>query len=159
MPSPQPAKKHKRQKNARPDPRGKSRRSTGRSPRRESCYPDHGVDCFRYALFMVGRYEDAIRTQRRLPEEKWNPDGFAMTAGGLAALDQLDEAKALATRGFAKFPSVLSVEKFALDRGWSPPESARLLDLMQKAGFPICAAKADLADNPNLVRLPGCTAI
>jgi TolB-like protein/DNA-binding SARP family transcriptional activator/Tfp pilus assembly protein PilF len=121
-------------------------------------YPDHGVDCFRYALFMVGRYEDAVRTQRRLPEQKWNPDGFAMTAGSLAALGQVDEAKALAARGFAKFPSVLSVEKFALDRGWSPPESAKLLDLMQKAGFPICAAKADLADNPNLVRLPGCTA-
>ncbi len=120
-------------------------------------YPDHGVDCFRYALFMVGRYEDAIRTQRRLPEQKWNPDGFAMTAGSLAALGQVDEAKTLAARGFAKFPSVLSVEKFALDRGWSPPESAKLRDLMQKAGFPICAAKADLADNPNLVRLPGCT--
>ncbi|TMJ42199.1 MAG: tetratricopeptide repeat protein [Alphaproteobacteria bacterium] len=88
-------------------------------------YPDHGVDCFRYALFMVGRYEDAIRMQRRLPEQKWNPDGFAMTAGSLAALGQVDEAKALAARGFAKFPSVLSVEKFALDRGWSPPELQR----------------------------------
>jgi TolB-like protein/DNA-binding SARP family transcriptional activator len=120
-------------------------------------YPDSGVDCFRYALFMVGRYEDAIRTQRRLPQEKWNPDGFAMTAGSLAALGKLDEANALATRGYAKFPSVLSVEKFALDRGWSPPESAKLLNVMQKAGFPVCATKADLADNPKIVRLPGCT--
>ena len=25
----------------------------------------HRVDCFRYALFKVGRYEDVIRTQRR----------------------------------------------------------------------------------------------
>jgi tetratricopeptide (TPR) repeat protein len=119
-------------------------------------YPDHGVDCFRYALFMVGRHEDAIRTQRRLPEQKWDPDGFAMTAGSLSALGKLDEAKALAARGYAKFPSVLSVEKFALDRGWSPPESAKLLDLIQKAGFPICAAKADIADNPKIVRLPAC---
>jgi TolB-like protein/Tfp pilus assembly protein PilF len=122
-------------------------------------YPDHGVDCFRYALFMIGRYEDAIRTQHRLPEEKWNPDGFAMTAGSLAALGRHDEAKALASRGYAKFPTVLSVEKFALDRGWSPPESAKLLDLMRKAGFPLCAVKADLADNPKLVRLPECTAM
>ena len=119
-------------------------------------YPDHGVDCFRYALFMVGRYEDAIHTQHRLPEEKWNPDGFAMTAGSLAALGQVVEAKALAGRGYAKFPTVLSVEKFALDRGWSPPESSKLLDLMQKAGFPVCAADADLADNPKVVRMPEC---
>jgi hypothetical protein len=105
---------------------------------------------------MVGRYEDAIRTQRRLPEDKWNPDGFAMTAGSLAALGRIDEARALAARGYANFPSVLSVEKFALDRGWSPPESTKLLDLMPKAGFPICAAKADIADNSKIVRLPAC---
>ena len=107
-------------------------------------------------MFIFGHYEDAINTQRRLPEDKWNPDGFAMTAGSLAALGRLDEAKALAARGFAKFPAILSVEKFALNRGWSPPEIAPLSILMRQAGFPVCAAKADIADNPNPSRLPEC---
>jgi TolB-like protein/DNA-binding SARP family transcriptional activator/Tfp pilus assembly protein PilF len=120
-------------------------------------YPDHGVDCFRYALFMVGRYEDAIRAQRRLPEEKWNPDGFAMTAGSLAALGQMEEAKALAVRGFAKFPSVLSVEKFALNRGWSAQERDKLRNLMQKAGFPLCAHANDFGKDYKAVRLPECS--
>jgi TolB-like protein/class 3 adenylate cyclase len=119
-------------------------------------YPATGVDCFRYALFMVGRYEDAIRQQFRLPEEKWNPDGFAMTAGSLAALGRLDEAKAIAGRGVAKFPSVLSIEKFALNRGWSPPEVAILTELMRKAGFPSCASEKDLAGTEKPVRLPEC---
>jgi TolB-like protein/Tfp pilus assembly protein PilF len=119
-------------------------------------YPDHGVDCFRYALFMVARYEDAIRAQRRLPEEKWNPDGFAMTAGSLAALGRVDEAKALVARGIAKFPSVLSVEKFAFNRGWSPPERDKLNDLMQKAGFPLCAHANDFGKDYKPVRLPQC---
>jgi TolB-like protein len=127
-----------------------------RAIRLNPSYPDNGVDCFRYALFMIGRYEDAIRTQRRLPEEKWNPDGFAMTAGSLAALGQLNEAKTLANRGFTKFPSILSVEKFALNREWSPPESTKLVELMQKAGFPVCAKEADLADHLNPIRMPEC---
>ena len=119
-------------------------------------FPDNGVDCFRYALFMSGRYEDAINMQRRTPEEKWNPDGFAMTAGGMAALGRGDEARALAARGFTKFPNVLSVEKFALNRGWSAPERDKLLNLMRKAGFPLCAKASDFGRDYKSVRLPEC---
>jgi hypothetical protein len=72
---------------------------------------------------MVGRYEDAIRSQRRLPDEKWDPDEFAMTAGSLAALARIEEAKVVVARGIAKFPGVLSVEKFALNRAGVRPSA------------------------------------
>src|SRR5262249_37631665 len=104
-------------------------------------YPISAVDCFRYALFMVARYEDVLRNQEREPEEQWNPDGYVMTAGSLAALDRLGEAKALAARGVARFPAVLNIETFALRKGWAPQESAILVDSMREAGFPPCASE------------------
>jgi TolB-like protein len=56
------------------------------------------VDCFRLGLTMAGRYEDVLRNQARQPEDKWNQDGFVMTAGSLAELSWLDEAKAICPR-------------------------------------------------------------
>jgi TolB-like protein/DNA-binding SARP family transcriptional activator len=116
-------------------------------------YPRSAVDCFRYALFMVGRHEDVLRNQARLPEEQWNPDGYVMTAGSLAALGRLEEAKALAARGFARFPTVVNIEAFALRRGWAPQESAILSESMRKAGFPACVSEDGSAGLP---RLPEC---
>jgi hypothetical protein len=63
----------------------------------------------------------------------------------------------LVERGFAKFPTVLSVEKFALNRGWTPAERDRLKDPIQKAGFPLCARASDFGKDYRPVRLPGCT--
>jgi DNA-binding SARP family transcriptional activator/TolB-like protein len=114
-------------------------------------YPVSAVDCFRYALFMVARYEDVLRNQEREPEEQWNPDGYVMMAGSLAALGRLVEAKALSARGFARFPAVLSIETFALRKGWTPQESALFINSMRKAGFPACASEADtVGDSPHL---------
>jgi TolB-like protein/class 3 adenylate cyclase/tetratricopeptide (TPR) repeat protein len=119
-------------------------------------YPEWAVPCFRLALVMVGRYEDAVQTQRRQPEENWNADGYVITAGSLVELGQLDEAKALVARGIAKFPHLLTIEKFALNRSWSRDAIPVILNLMRKAGFPACAADADLADTQKPVRLPEC---
>ena len=83
-------------------------------------YPNWAIPCLRLGLVLVGRYEDAIRIQSRQPESDWNTDGFVVTAGSLASLGKKDEAKALAKRGVAKFPGLLSIERFALNRGWSP---------------------------------------
>lgn len=105
---------------------------------------------------MVERHTDALRAQSRLPEDKWNPDGFAMTAGSLAALGRFDEAKAIVARGVLKFPAVLTIEKFALNRDWSPPEVTLLSDLMRRAGFPACASDKDLVGTAKPVRLPEC---
>ncbi len=69
---------------------------------------------------MTGRYEDAVRIQSRQPEAEWNTDGFVITAGSLAMLGRSEEAAALAKRGIARFPGLLSIERFALNRGWPP---------------------------------------
>lgn len=119
-------------------------------------YPNWAVPCLRLGLVMVGRYEDAVRVQSRQPEAEWNTDGFVITAGSLAMLGRQDEAEALAKRGIARFPGLLSIERFALNRGWPPGASKVMTDLMRRAGFPACATDQELADTPNPVRLPEC---
>jgi TolB-like protein len=119
-------------------------------------YPNWAIPCFRLGLFMASRYEDAIKAQSRQPEDQWNSDGFVITASSLAALGRIDEAKSLVSRGMAKFPGMLSIEKFALNRGWSPPAVEVLPPLMRKAGFPPCATDNELKGVSNPVRLPEC---
>jgi hypothetical protein len=79
-----------------------------------------------------------------------------ITAGSLAALGRLEEAKALVARGTAKYPGLLSIEKFALNRGWSASARPFMTDLMRKAGFPACASDKDLAGIAKPERLPEC---
>jgi hypothetical protein len=107
-------------------------------------------------LVMVGRYEDILKNQAHQPEDKWNQDGYVITAGSLAMLGRLDEAKALVARGLARYPGLLSIEKFALNRDWSQKASTIMVDLMRKAGFPPCAGGGELASIPKPVRLPEC---
>ena len=120
-------------------------------------YPKWAVPCLRLALVLVGRYDDVVRVQTRQPEDEWNTDGFVIVAGSLAALGKKDEAAALAKRGVARFPGLLSIERFALNRYWPPEASKVMEDLMRRAGFPVCATAQDLADTPKPVRLPECT--
>ena len=120
-------------------------------------YPKWAIPCLRLALVLVRRYDDVIRIQLRQPEDEWNTDGFVIVAGSLASLGKKDEAAALAKRGVAKFPGLLSIERFALNRSWPPDAVKVMADLMRKAGFPACANSQDLADTPKPVRLPECT--
>jgi tetratricopeptide (TPR) repeat protein len=119
-------------------------------------YPKWAIPCMRLGLVMAGRYEDVIRVQSRQPEDEWNSDGFVIVAGSLASLGKKDEATALVKRGVAKFPGLLSIERFALNRYWTPDSAKVMTDLMRKAGFPACATAQELADTPNPVRLPEC---
>jgi tetratricopeptide (TPR) repeat protein len=119
-------------------------------------FPAWAIPCLRLGMVMVGRYEDVVRIQSRQTENLWNTDGFVIMAGSLAMLGRADEAKALAQRGVAKYPGLLSIERFALNRGWSPSASTVMVDLMRKADFPACASVSDLSDTPNPVRLPEC---
>jgi hypothetical protein len=105
---------------------------------------------------MAGRYDDAVKTQARQPEDQWNTDGFVVTASSLAALDRIEEAKALVIRGNAKYPRLLTIERFALNRGWSSSASEVLVRLMRKAGFTPCATDQELEGIPKPVRLPEC---
>ena len=120
-------------------------------------FPNWAVPCLRLGFVLVGRHDEAVRIQLRQPEEQWNSDGFVVMAGRLAALGRKDEAAALARRGMARFPGLLSIERFALNRGWPPYASQVMVDLMRRAGFPACATNEELADTPNPVRLPECT--
>jgi tetratricopeptide (TPR) repeat protein len=119
-------------------------------------YPSWAVDCFRTALVMVGRYEDAVRNQARQPEDKWNPDAYVFTAGSLGALGRPDEAKPLVARGTAKYPGQRSIEKFALNHYWTADAVPIVTDLMRKAGFPTCATDKELEGITKPVRLPEC---
>ena len=92
------------------------------------------------ALELVRQGHHVIATGRREP--------------ALATLK--DEAAALVKRGLAKFPGLLSIERFALNRYWTPDGVKVMTDLMRKAGFPACATAQELADTPNPVRLPEC---
>ncbi len=119
-------------------------------------YPNWAVPCMRLGLVLVGRYEDAIRIQSRQPESEMNTDGFVILAGSLAFLGKMEEAKGVAARGMAKFPGLLSIERFALNRYWPAEASKVMVELMRKAGFPACATAEELADTPNPVRLAEC---
>ncbi|MEO5756631.1 MAG: BTAD domain-containing putative transcriptional regulator [Mesorhizobium sp.] len=119
-------------------------------------YPNWAIPCLRLGLVMAGRYEDVIRVQSHQPEEEWNTDGFVIVAGSLASLGKKDESAALAKRGVAKFPGLLTVERFALNRSWPADAVKVMVELMRKAGFPACATAQELADTPNPIRLPEC---
>ncbi len=120
-------------------------------------YPNYAVPCMRLAAVLVGRYDEAIRIQSRQPENEMNTDGFVVLAGSLASLGRSEEAKGVVARGMAKYPGLLSIERFALNRNWPPDASKVMVDLMRRAGFPACATSQELADTPNPVRLPECT--
>jgi tetratricopeptide (TPR) repeat protein len=119
-------------------------------------YPNWAIPCMRLGVVLVGRYEDAIRIQSRQPESEMNLDGFVVLAGSLASLDRTEEAKGVVARGLAKFPGLLSIERFALNRYWAPGTAKVIEQLMRRAGFPACATSQELADTPNPVRLPEC---
>ncbi len=119
-------------------------------------YPNWAIPCLRLGMVLVGRHDDAIGIQQRQPEAEWNTDGFVIMAGSLATLGRKDEATALVKRGVERFPGLLSIERFALNRGWPPDASRAMVDLMRRAGFPACATSQELADTPKPVRLPEC---
>src|SRR5262249_51361242 len=69
-------------------------------------------------------------------------------AGSLDMLGLLDEAKAFVAHSMAKYPGLLSIEKFALNHDWAAPASAVMVSLMRKAGFPACASRHRQARAP-----------
>ena len=127
-----------------------------RALRINPAFPTWAIPCARLGLFMAERFEDAVKVQQRQPEAMWNTDGFAVTASSLAALGRTEEAKALAKRGSEKFPGLLSVEKFALNRQWPTAGSRVFEHFMRNAGFPLCASDQDLAGIAKPARLPEC---
>jgi hypothetical protein len=119
--------------------------------------PPWALGAYRYAYFMVGRVEDALRMQERKPRETYRRDDHIWRAMLLGAVGRGDEARAAVADTLARFPGV-SVEGYARRPEWSAAEQERLTEAMREAGFPACATAEDLRNTPGIKRLPECEA-
>jgi len=120
--------------------------------------PGWALGDYRYAYFMVGRYEDALRILGRKPRENYRRNDYVFRAASLAALGRADEARAAVAETLAKHPN-LTIEGYALaDPSWNEAEQKRLIETVRKAGFPACAREEDRKNTPGIRRLPECAA-
>jgi TolB-like protein/class 3 adenylate cyclase len=117
--------------------------------------PVWAYSIYRYAYFMAGRYEDALRMQDRKPRENFKRNDYAFRAAILGALSRTEEAQAAVAEALGRFPDI-TVESIAGAPQWSNAEGQRLMETMRKAGFPVCAKQEDLQRNPIRKRLPEC---
>jgi tetratricopeptide (TPR) repeat protein len=120
-------------------------------------YPIWATDGISYAFFMAGRYDDGLQVFVKRPEEAMNAQQFILKAGSLAAVGRAAEAKAMVTRALARFPDI-SIEKLISRPDFADHERQRLIETMDKAGFPACAKAEELAQFEKPVRLPECEA-
>ncbi|MEK0082203.1 adenylate/guanylate cyclase domain-containing protein [Benzoatithermus flavus] len=117
--------------------------------------PNWALSSYRYAFFMVGRYEDALRMLDRKPRDNYRRSDYVFRAAALGALGRVEEAHAAVAEALTRFPN-LTVEGFAGAPEWSAAERQRLTDTMRRAGFPACAKQETLKIMPGLERLPEC---
>jgi TolB-like protein/class 3 adenylate cyclase/Flp pilus assembly protein TadD len=118
-------------------------------------YAPWAANNFRYAYFMAGRYEDALRVTERQPKENLTRFGLVFRAAIYAALGRAEEARTAAAEALARHPG-LTIEGFVNDPGFSDSERQRLIETMRQAGFPPCAKPEELAGPAAPVRLPEC---
>jgi TolB-like protein/class 3 adenylate cyclase/tetratricopeptide (TPR) repeat protein len=64
--------------------------------------PGWALGDYRYAYFMVGRYEDALRILGRKPRENFRRNDYVFRAASLAALGRADEARTAVAETLAK---------------------------------------------------------
>jgi TolB-like protein/class 3 adenylate cyclase len=117
--------------------------------------PNWARGLYRYAYFMVGRYQDAVDMGNQVPRSEWHAGYYAMVAGALAELGRLEEARKIAEEGVTRLPALSSIEAFALRGDWPPHEELRLVRAMRVAGFPLCATGLAAEKLPK--RLPECS--
>lgn len=118
-------------------------------------YPRWAANGFRYAYFMAGRNEDALRILERQPLENYNQFSWIVRAAVYAELSRDEEAKVWVAKALAKFPD-LTIEGFVNGPWWSDSERKRIMDAMQHAGFPPCALPSQLDGTTNPIRVPQC---
>ncbi|MGF6177716.1 adenylate/guanylate cyclase domain-containing protein [Ensifer sp. 4252] len=111
----------------------------------------------RYAYFMSGRYDDALKVMERQKPENYSKYAWAERAGSLAMLGRKTEADAAVKEALQRFPD-LSIEAIANDPAFNAAEHQRHIETMRLAGFPPCASGEVLAGLTKPLRLPECVA-
>jgi tetratricopeptide (TPR) repeat protein len=128
-----------------------------RAIRLNPSYAPWAANHFRYAYFMAGRYEDALRVSERQPKENRTQFGSVILAATYAVLGRTGEAQATVSELLAHDPG-LTIEGFVSDPGFNATERQHLIETMRKAGFPPCAKPVDRAGPTTPIHLPECTA-
>lgn len=111
----------------------------------------------RYAYFMAGRYEDALKVMERQTPDNYSKYAWVERAGSFAALGRTTEAEATVKETLHRYPD-LTIEMIANDPAFSAAENLRHIETMRLAGFPPCAKPETLAKLAKPVRLPECQA-
>jgi tetratricopeptide (TPR) repeat protein len=111
----------------------------------------------RYAYFMAGRYQDALKVMERQTPDNYSKYAWVQRAGSLAALGRKAEAEATVKEALQRHPD-LTIETIANDQAFSRAEAPRHIETMRLAGFPACAKSEVLAKLDKPVRLEECGA-
>ncbi|MBM3092451.1 tetratricopeptide repeat protein [Ensifer sp. T173] len=111
----------------------------------------------RYAYFMAGRYEDALKVMERQTPDNYSKYAWVERAGSLAVLGRKAEAEATVKEALRRHPD-LTIETIANDKAFSAAETQRHIETMRLAGFPPCATPEALAKLDKPLRLDECSA-
>ena len=111
----------------------------------------------RYAFFMSGGYDEALRLQARIPPEAYGREEFVYRAVLLNETGNSHDAQSAVAAALERFPN-LSVEAWSGQAGYSDAERQRWVTTMRAAGFPLCASEAVLTEQAVVRRMPECLA-
>ena len=106
------------------------------------------------AMYMARRYEDAIAEYRKV--KKHVRLSRAYLAASYAQLDRLEEARAEVSNTLELDPEATVESMVSFQRYQNPADRDHFGDGLRKAGLPLCATEAQLAQSPDMVRLEDC---
>jgi tetratricopeptide (TPR) repeat protein len=118
-------------------------------------YPSWACGGLRYAYFMVGRYEDALRVMERQTPDNYSKFAWVERAGSFAALGRMAEAQATLKEALKRYPN-LTIEGYVNDPSLNNVERQRLVETMRLAGFPACAQPDEMSKSARPFPLPEC---
>jgi TolB-like protein/class 3 adenylate cyclase/Tfp pilus assembly protein PilF len=111
----------------------------------------------RFAYFMAGRYEDALKVMERQTPDNYDKYAWVGRAASFAVLGRKEEAEATVKEALRRYPD-LTIETMANDQAFTTPQRQRHIETMRLAGFPACAKPEALAKFAKPLRLPECEA-
>lgn len=118
-------------------------------------YPTWATGPFSYSYIMAGRYKDALHILEQQSSDNYTIYSWINRAVANAAVRRDDEAKIWVKRTLEHFPD-LTIESQISGQGLSAAERERVIETMQKTGFPPCATPEQLKGLTNPIRLPEC---